>query len=111
MTTYELRDELDKKGLLHEYRTAVTRDFFEAHWTKTKESIRFTFHGWDGKSYNGESRTAKVYTCNIPGTEGERFVKVGKALHMIDEESSIMEKATGEYHKGVYWCVDVLWRQ
>lgn len=35
-------------------------------------------------------------------------MKVGKALCYIDEDSSILEKATGEYHKEAEWLVDVL---
>ena len=38
---------------LREYNTAITRSDFEALFTKTKEQIRFTFNGWDGKSYDG----------------------------------------------------------
>ena len=72
------------------------------------ESVRFTFNGWDGKSYDGESRSAKVYRTSLPGYENTRFVKVGKALCYIDEDSSILEKATGEYHKEAEWLVDVL---
>lgn len=101
---YEMRNEF----ALREYNTAITRADFEAHFIKTKERICFTFNGWDGKSYDGESRWAKVYNTNIPGYEEARFVKVGKALCYIDEDSSILEKATGEYHKEANWLVDVL---
>ena len=93
---------------LGNYNTSITREAFEAHFTKTKESIRFTFNGWDGKSYDGESRKATVYRTDIEGYEEARFVKVGKSLHYIDEDSSILEKATGEYHKEASWLVDVL---
>lgn len=34
-------------------RIAINRMTFEAHFTKTKERIEFSFNGWDGKSYNG----------------------------------------------------------
>ena len=78
------------------------------HNTRTRESVRFTFNGWDGKSYDGESRSAKVYRTSLPGYENTRFVKVGKALCYIDEDSSILEKATGEYQKEAEWLVDVL---
>ena len=76
--------------------------------TKTKESIIFTFNGWDGKSYDGESRRVYVYRTSVKGYEDARFVKVGKSLHYIDEESSVLEKATGEFHKKTGWLVDVL---
>ena len=35
-------------------------------------------------------------------------MKIGRALCYIDEDSSILEKATGEYHKEAEWLVDVL---
>lgn len=104
MNIYQLRNAFDLKV----YNTAITRADFEAHFTKTRESIRFTFNGWDGKSYDGESRKATVYRTDIEGYENARFVKVGKHLHYIDEDSSILEKATGEYHKEAEWLVDVL---
>ena len=89
-------------------RIAITRSDFETNFHKTRERIEFTFNGWDGKSYDGESRSAKVYRTSLPGYENTRFVKVGKALCYIDEDSSILEKATGEYHKEAEWLVDVL---
>ena len=93
---------------LREYNTAITRSDFEALFTKTKEQIRFTFNGWDGKSYDGESRGARVYRTSMEGFEEARFVKVGKALCYIDEDSSVLEKATGEFHREAEWLVDVL---
>ena len=36
-------------------RIAISRRTFEELFTHTKERIEFTFNGWDGKSYNGES--------------------------------------------------------
>ena len=54
---YTLRNEF----IFRNYNTAITRADFEAHFTKTKERIEFTFNGWDGKSYNGESRRAYIY--------------------------------------------------
>lgn len=104
MNIYQMRNGFSLK----EYNTAISRADFEGHFTKTRESIRFTFNGWDGKSYDGESRSAKAYRTNIPGYEGARFIKVGKALCYIDEDSSVLEKATGEYHKEAEWLVDVL---
>ena len=29
-------------------------------------------------------------------------------MHYIDEDSSVLEKTTGEYHKEAEWLVDVL---
>ena len=92
---------------LEDYNTAITREDFEAHFTKTKEKVTFTFNGWDGKSYDGESRMATVYRTNIEGFDHVRFIKVGKGLHYIDEDSDIIEKATGITHKEAEWLVDV----
>ena len=101
---YELRNHF----FLEDYNTAITREDFESFFTKTKEKVTFTFGGWDGKSYDGESRSARVYRTDLEGYEDARFVKVGKHLHYIDEDSSVLEKATGEYHKEAEWLVDVL---
>ena len=43
---YSLRNEFT----LHEYNTAISRTDFEKHFTKTREKVRFTFHGWDGNN-------------------------------------------------------------
>lgn len=101
---YSLRNEFT----LHEYNTAITREDFEKHFTKTSEKVCFTFNGWDGRSYNGESRTAGVYRTNIEGYGDARFIKVGKHLCYIDEDCLVMEKATGEKHPEAEWLVDVL---
>ena len=103
MNAYEMRNSLQ----LRNYNTTITRAEFEARFTKTRESIRFTFGGWDGKSYDGESRTATVYRTTIEGFEDVRFIKVGKGLHYIEEDTEVLEKATGEYHKRASWLVDV----
>ena len=100
---YQMRKEFN----LREYNTAITREDFEAHFTKTAESVRFTFNGWDGKSYDGESRSARVYHSDLPGLENVRLIKVGKHLCYIDEESSRLEKATGEKHPEASWLVEV----
>ena len=71
---------------LGNYNTTITRSEFEARFTKTREKVTFTFGGWDGKSYDGESRTASVYRTNVPGYESIRFIKVGKHLHYILED-------------------------
>ena len=43
---YTMRNELN----LRNFGTSITREDFEAHFTKTNESIRFTFNGWDGNN-------------------------------------------------------------
>lgn len=103
MNAYTMRNLME----LGNYNTSITREAFEAHFTKTKESVRFTFNGWDGKSYDGESRNASVYRTSIAGYEDARFIKVGNHLCYIDEESSILEKATGESHPEAEWLVEV----
>ena len=92
---------------LGNYNTSITRSEFEARFTKTREKVTFTFGGWDGKSYDGESRTASVYRTNVPGYESIRFIKVGKHLHYILEDCLKVEKATGEAHPEASWLVDV----
>ncbi len=103
MNAYAMRNSLE----LRNFNTTITRAEFEAHFTKTRESIRFTFNGWDGKSYDGESRNARVYRTNLPGFEAVKLIKVGKGLHYIDEERQITEKATGEKHPEASWLVDI----
>ena len=100
---YALRNHF----FLEDYNTAILREDFERFFTKTKEKVTFTFNGWDGKSYDGESRRASVYRISIPGFESVRLVKVGKGLHYIDEDSMVVEKATGESHPEASWLVDV----
>ena len=100
---YELRNHF----FLEDYNTAITREDFETFFTKTKEKVTFTFNGWDGKSYDGESRTATVYRTTIEGFEEVRLIKVGKGLHYIEEDTEVLEKATGEHHKRASWLVDV----
>ena len=100
---YELRNHF----FLEDYNTAITREDFETFFTKTKEKVTFTFNGWDGKSYDGESRTATVYRTTIEGFEEVRLIKVGKGLHYIEEDTEVLAKATGENHKRASWLVDV----
>ena len=103
MNPYTLRKSLN----LIDANTAITREDFENNFHRTAERITFTFNGWDGASYNGESRNAYVYRTTIEGYEDVRFIKVGKGLHYIDEDSDIIEKATGITHKEAEWLVDV----
>ena len=100
---YELRTHF----FLEDYNTAILREDFERFFTKTKEKVTFTFNGWDGKSYDGESRTASVYRTSIPGFESVRLSKGGSGLHYIDEDRMVVEKATGESHPEASWLVDV----
>ena len=102
----KIKDLLDRFKLL-DYNTAITREDFETFFRRTNEKVTFSFNGWDGKSYNGESRTAYVYRSTINGFEEIRFIKVGKSLHSV-EDKAVLEKATGEYHNGVSWFIDVL---
>ncbi len=44
--TYTLRNQLN----LIDYNTAISREDFEQHFTKTREKVRFTFNGWDGNN-------------------------------------------------------------
>ena len=103
MNAYTLRNHF----ILGNYNTSITRKEFEAYFIKTKEAVRFTFNGLDGKSYDGESRNARVYRTIIPGYEEVRLIKVGKALCYIDEDYMITEKATGETHPEAQWLMDV----
>jgi hypothetical protein len=88
MNAYTMRNLME----LGNYNTSITREAFEAHFTKTKESVRFTFNGWDGKSYDGESRNAKVIRTDYPGYEEVRLIKVGNHLCYIDEESVFLRR-------------------
>ena len=103
MNAYELRNNFELK----EYNTAITREDFEKYFKASKEKVTFTFNGWDGKSYDGESRRATVYRTDIAGYDEIRFIKVGRHLCYIDEESLITEKATGEKHPEAEWLVEV----
>lgn len=103
MNAYALRNSFNLK----EWGTEITRDDFEANFKITNEKVTFTFNGWDGKSYDGESRTARVIRSLIDGYEEVRFIKVGRHLCYIDEESLVTEKATGEKHPEAEWLVEV----
>ena len=103
MKTYTLRAQLNTINC----NTEITRENFERLFYKTSERITFTFNGWDGKSYDGESRNGYVYRTTIEGYEDVRFIKVGKGLHYIDEDRRIIEKATGIAHKEAEWLINV----
>ena len=101
---YEIRKHF---GTIGDYNTSIARDEFEQLFHKTEEKVAFTIGGWDGKSYDGESRTSRVYRTSYPGFEEIRFIKVGKHLHNIDEDDFRIEKATGESHPTASWVIDV----
>ena len=103
--------ELRKHFNLGNFGTSISRKSFEANFTKTKEKVTFTFNGWDGKSYEGESRTSRVYRTELPGYEEFKFVKVGNGVHYIDEDKLVEEQATGEMHPEAEWLIDVLRRR
>jgi len=84
----------------------ISKQDFEKLFNKTNEKIRFTFNGWDGKSYDGESRTARVLKANIKDLEDTKFVKVGKSIHYVGE-SMILDKTTGNINPDANWFVDV----
>lgn len=103
MNPYTLRKSLN----LIDANTAITREDFESLFCKTAERITFTFNGWDGKSYDGETRHARIWMCNIDGYELCEFVKVGKSIHMVNRDDKKIELATGKAHPTVGWVVDV----
>ncbi len=61
---YQLRNEFT----LREYNTAISREDFEKHFTRTQ---RRALHlcGLDGKSYDNESRSASVYRTDSRATK------------------------------------------
>ena len=92
------------------YGCDITREEFEKHFYPTKEKVTFTFNGWDGKSYDGESRTARVWRSKHTLLEGIRYVKVGKNVHEVYEDSMVEEKSTGIKHPTVGWVITVMRR-
>ena len=74
------------------------------NFIETNEKITFTFGGWDGKSYNGETRTQTVYTNHM--CPGKKFIKFYSrkfkeySYHVItDELHSITNVPMVKY-----WC-------
>ena len=71
---------------------------------KTNEKITFTFSGWDGKSYDGETRTQNVYTH--PACPDKKFIKFYSrkfkeyTYHVITDELHPITNAP----KARYWC-------
>lgn len=78
-------------------------------FVKTNEKVEVTFNGWDGNSYNGESRKMNVWVC--PTIADKKFVYLRKGgfesiqngKYKIDAvfevtDNMIVEKATGIAH-------------
>lgn len=89
-------------------------------WEKTSEKVEVTFNGWDGKSYNGESRKMNVWVANTH--PGKKFVYLRKGgfeswqngTYKIDAifevtDRMILNKKTGEYNPEAeyYWSIEV----
>jgi hypothetical protein len=84
---------------------------------KTKEKMEVTFDGWDGKSYDGETRKMAVWThprfgdkkfVNLARVGG--FERIDGTHYSIDAffeitDEMVIEKATGIAHPVVtYYC-------
>ena len=104
---FDLRDGFRSTLNTFDGHTKISQIDFAAHFRKTDERVVFTFDGWDGKSYDGETRRARVLRCDIDGFTKTQFIKVGMGVHAIIEGSSVIEKATGEAHPTVFWVIDV----
>lgn len=89
-------------------------------WIKTNEKIEVTFNGWDGKSYDGESRKMNVWiNNNVPGKKfvykrQGGFESWQNGTYKIDAifeitDNMILNKNTNEYHPEVelWWSVEV----
>lgn len=87
---------------------------------KTKEKVEVTFNGWDGKSYDGESRIMNVWVC--PTHPGKKFVykrqggftSIQGGTYKIDAifeitDNMVVNKATDIAHPEVeyFWSEDV----
>ena len=81
-------------------------------FVKTSEKAEVTFNGWDGRSYNGETRKMNVWTCQTH--PGKKFVYMRKGgfesiqngKYKVDAvfeitENMVVEKATGIAHPEV----------
>lgn len=69
--------------------------------TRTSDRVEFTLNGWDGKSYDGETRKSYVYLNRH--CDHMRFVRVGKNYFKLTGQM-VVEKATGIAHEyAVFW--------
>lgn len=90
-------------------------------WIKTSEKIEVTFNGWDGKSYDGESKKMNVWV-DEKFHPGKKFVykrqggfqSIQNGTYKIDAifeitDNMILNKKTGEYHPEVeyFWSAEV----
>lgn len=89
-------------------------------WVKTSEKIEVTFNGWDGRSYNGESRKMNVWVSkNHPSKKfvylrQGGFESIQNGTYKIDAifevtDRMVLNKKTGKYNPAVayYWSEDV----
>lgn len=53
------RTQLTENFILGDYNTSISREDFERCFHKTKEKIRFTFGGWDGKVTTAKAESAR----------------------------------------------------
>lgn len=61
------------------------------NFTETNKKVTITFAGWDGKSYDGEGETTKVWV----DSEGKEFVhKYSKKAHCFFE---ITDRTFGKF--------------
>lgn len=105
MNIREKRNELN----LIENGATISKADFQKLFTKTKETVTFTFNGWDGKSYDGETRNAKVLKANIEGLEDVTFIKVAKGIHYITERL-VLDKTMGTLNPEAAWFIDVSYK-
>lgn len=59
---YELRAHF---GTIGDWNTSISRKEFEQLFHKTAEKVTFTFGGWDGKSYDGESHPSANWLVDV----------------------------------------------
>ena len=93
-------------------------------WIKTNEKVEVTFNGWDGKSYDGESRKMNVWVS--PTHPNKKFVykrqggfyncqngsyKIDAIFEITD--NMVLNKITGEYHPEVelFWNCEVPYKE
>jgi len=69
--------------------------FSKDNFVATKKMINITFSGWDGKSYNGESRNLRAYSH--PEHPEMQFVRTEQSVH--GNRVRVYHVLTGENHK------------
>ena len=73
----------------------IMATFSNDNFVATKKMATVTFSGWDGKSYNGESRNVRVYAH--PEHPGKEFVRTDRSVH--GSRVRVYHVLTGESHK------------